>query len=53
MALDAKAIKEEIPDKDTYDVNSRRTKGKFVFYKCFLNCTIRRFGRLQELRNKQ
>lgn len=29
MALDAKAIKEEIPDKDTYDINSRRTKGKF------------------------
>lgn len=28
MALDAKAIKEEIPDKDTYDINSRRTKGK-------------------------
>lgn len=28
MALDAKAIKEEIPDKDVYDSNVRRAKGK-------------------------
>lgn len=28
MALDGKAIKEEIPDKEIYENNSRRTKGK-------------------------
>ncbi|XP_058466939.1 protein CBFA2T2 isoform X2 [Malaya genurostris] len=28
MALDAKAIKEEIPDKDTYETSSRKVKGK-------------------------
>lgn len=27
MALEAKAIKEEIPDKETYESNSRKTKG--------------------------
>lgn len=31
MALDAKAIKEEIPDKDVYDSNARRPKGKRSF----------------------
>lgn len=31
MALDAKAIKEEIPDKDVYDSNARRPKGKWSF----------------------
>lgn len=30
MALDAKAIKEEIPDKDVYDSNARRAKGNFL-----------------------
>lgn len=28
MALDAKAIKEEIPDKDTYETSARKVKGK-------------------------
>lgn len=28
MALDAKAIKEEIPDKDTYETSTRKVKGK-------------------------
>lgn len=28
MALDAKAIKEEVLDKDMYDSNTRRAKGK-------------------------
>lgn len=27
MALDAKAIKEEIPDKDVYETTTRRSKG--------------------------
>ena len=29
MALDAKAIKEEIPDKDTYETSTRKVKGRF------------------------
>lgn len=32
MALDAKAIKEEIPDKDVYETTTRRSKGN-----CLLN----------------
>lgn len=28
MALDGKAIKEEIPDKDTYETSARKLKGK-------------------------
>lgn len=31
MALDAKAIKEEIPDKDTYETSSRKVKGKKIY----------------------
>jgi hypothetical protein len=32
MALDGKAIKEEIPDKESYDSGSvRRVKGEFSF----------------------
>lgn len=31
MALDAKAIKEEIPDKDIYDSAARRARGKAPF----------------------
>lgn len=31
MALDAKAIKEEIPDKDIYDSSARRTKGEYLY----------------------
>lgn len=30
MALDAKAIKEEVLDKDMYDSNTRRAKGKSI-----------------------
>lgn len=36
MALDAKAIKEEVLDKEMYDSNARRAKGKLIkifFYK--------------------
>lgn len=29
MALDGKAIKEEIPEKDIYDTNSRRVKSEY------------------------
>lgn len=37
MALDGKAIKEEIPDKEAYDSGSvRRVKGEFPFWH-FLN----------------
>lgn len=32
MALDAKAIKEEIPDKDTYETTTRKVKGKIYDY---------------------
>lgn len=31
MALDAKAIKEEIPDKDVYESSARRPKGKRIY----------------------
>lgn len=47
MALDSKTIKEEILDKDIYEANAIRTKGKSMFFVqlCFIEVKKNNNGR--------